>query len=248
MPLLLLHERYTPDDTDIWRVGVRRGWITERVNRYSLKARLEGHTVVRYYGNLLHLDQIGDQLPITFYNTGLDILPSLRWVTKRSIGLMRFGELEQPLKQPTFVKPAYVKWFESKVYQPGETITGTPEINDWIYTSDPVDYVDEVRCFCVFGRVLTSSLYRINRVVWDRSGLDEDKINFDERVNDTPIPEYVNNIYKSTRAARALVADFGRHPDGSWSLIEFNEPWASGLYFCNPDACFDCIVASQDSG
>jgi hypothetical protein len=247
MPLLLLHERHSPDDADIWRVAVRRGWITERVNRYNVAARLPGHEIVRYYGNLLHLDQIGALIPITFHQFELSILADLKPFTKRDICLMKFGELVLPLKKPTFIKPACVKWFEAKVYQPGEIPMGAPEINDYIYTSTPVDYLDEVRCFCVDGKVLTSSLYRINRVVWDRSGLDEDKINFDDRVNDTPIPQYLEEIYKAAKLPRAIVADFGRHPDGSWSLIEFNEPWASGLYFCSPDKCFDCIVASQDN-
>ncbi len=244
-PLLVLHERHTAEDADIWRVAVRRGWTSERVNRFNVRDRLAGHPFIRYYGNLLHLDQIGHELPIQFHQLDLAALTTLEWATKRHITLLRFGDLPQPLTAPLFIKPACVKWFEARVYQPGEFPQGTPQIHDWTYTSDPVEYLDEVRCFCLDGVVLTSSLYRINRVVWDLSGVPEDQINFDSRVADTPIPGYVRRIYAEGKVPRAVVADFGRHPDGSWSLIEFNEPWASGLYLCDPEGCFDCIVASQ---
>lgn len=245
-PLLVLHERHTADDADIWRVAVRRGWTAERVNHSNIAQRLEGHSHVRYFGNTLHVSMICNQLPIRFHDIDLTSLASLRWATKRHIALLRYGDLLQPIAAPLFVKPAHTKWFEAKVYQPGEMIQGTPLIDDWIYTSDPVVYLDEVRCFCLDGKVLTCSLYRINRVAWDQSGVPEDQINFDTRVADTPIPEMVTRIYAEGKVPRAVVADFGRHPDGTWSLVEFNEPWASGLYLSDPAKCFDCIVESQE--
>lgn len=248
VPLLILHERHTPDDADIWRVAVRRKWVTERVNRYSVAARLSGHSVVRYYGNVLHLSMIADQLPITFHDIDPAVLATVPWATHRDIALMRFGELPQPMTGRAFVKPVHVKWFEAKVYNPGDTVTGAPEIDDLIYVQSVTEFIDEVRCFCLDGVILTASLYRINRVVWDQSGIDESLINYDDRIASTPIPGYVADLYSRAKLPRALVIDFGRHLDGSWSLIEFNEPWASGLYFCDPERCFDCIVESQTDG
>ena len=44
---------------------------------------------------------------------------------------------------------------------------------------------------------------------------------------------------------KGVVLDFGLMDNGMWSLIEFNEAWASGLYYCDPEKCFDVIVESQ---
>lgn len=84
-------------------------------------------------------------------------------------------------------------------------------------------------------------------MVYDATDLNPRDINFDGRVNDTAIPGYVAEIYTKANPPRAIVADFGRHPDGSWSLIEFNEPWCSGIYYCDADKCFDCIIKTQEA-
>jgi hypothetical protein len=244
-PLIILHERYTPDCIDIWRAAIRRGWATERVNRFNVAMRLEGHHPIRYYGDLLHWDQIKDQMPIRMLDIDPSILPRLGAFTKRSIKLMRLAELVQPITARAFIKPVCVKWFEAKVYSPGDTINGAPELTDLIYVQDPVEYLDEVRCFCLDGKVLTSSLYRVNKVVYDLTGLPPEEISYDGRLADSPIPAMVTAIYATGLLPRAVVADFGTHADGSWSLIEFNEPWASGLYYCDPERCLDCIIETQ---
>ncbi len=245
-PLLLLHERHTPDDGDIWREAVRRKWTTERVNRYSVAARLRDHSPVRYYGNTLHIGMIKDLLPITFHEIPPTVLPDLAGITRRKIALLRYADLPQPIVTRQFIKPIYEKWFEAKVYETGERIEGGPLSTDLIYTSEIVEFLDEVRCFVVAGQVLTSSLYRVNKVVWDQSGVPEDQLRFDDHLAETRIPEMVAGIYRDhPEMPPAVVADFGRHADGSWSLIEFNEPYASGLYWCDVARCFDCIIASQ---
>lgn len=96
---------------------------------------------------------------------------------------------------------------------------------------------------------LPASLYRISQVVWDESGLPPEELNFDDRIGATSIPVMVRQIRAAAQSGLpdGMVMDFGRLASGEWALIEFNEAWASGLYYCDPDRAFDVIVASQSS-
>lgn len=244
--LLLLHERFTPDDCDLWRAAIRRGWATERTNKYKVSSHIEGYNTIRYYGNTLHVEFIKDQLPITFTPIDYSTLANLRPYTKRFITYVTFNRLIQPIENKLFIKPAREKWFEAKVYNPGDVINGTPLAGDEIYISDAVKFIDEVRCFVLDGEVLTSSLYRINSVVWDQAEERPEKINFDERIRDTDIPRMVKEICTLFKFPRGIVIDFGLLENGEWALIEFNEAWASGLYYCKYEKCFDVVIASQE--
>lgn len=242
--LMLLHNRHTPDDSDIWRVAVRRGWATKRTSEPYVRSDMEGYDFIRYYGNTLHGAMIEPHLPFRFSPINPKHLANLRGYTKRWIKLVKFSDIIQPIVADMFIKPARDKWFEAKVWLKGETITGAPQADDLCYVSDIVPFLDEVRCFVLDGQVQTSSLYRINTVSYQE--VDEPEAsNFDERMTDTPICGYARAIATTTDLPSGVVMDFGRTSDGQWSLIEFNEAWASGLYFCHPEKCFDVICASQ---
>lgn len=243
--LLLLHNRHTPDDSDIWRAAIRRGWNTQRTDQFRVKEHCQGYDHIRYYGNTLHQAQIGEHVPISFAPIKAFYLPKCEYYTKRKIELISFESLAIPLKQTAFIKPVSEKWFEAKVYYKGERINGSPQGSDQIYVSEIVKFVDEVRCFVIDGQIMTSSLYRINSVVWDQTKEIPEKINFDTRVKDTPIPEMVRGIHELYKLPRGIVMDFGMFPSGEWALIEFNEAWASGLYYCDPEKCLDTIEESQ---
>jgi len=244
-PLMLLHNRHSPDDSDIWRVAIRRGWDTERTSEIDVVRHMEGHDFVRYYGNTLHGAIIEKYLPFRFGHIDAAHLMNLPFHTKRNVTLLPFKDIKQPLQWDAFVKPAREKYFEAKVWHKGETISGSALGNDEAYVSDIVKYLDEVRCFVLDGEVLTASLYRINTVSYQE--IDEpESANFDDRLDDTPIRLYVREICAKVKLPRGVVLDFGRTADNGWSLIEFNEAWASGLYYCDPDKCFDVIVASQE--
>lgn len=245
-PLLLLHKRHTPDDSAIWRVAIRLGWNTERTDQLHVKEHIAGRDMIRYYGNVLHAAQIAPELPIQFVKIEDQFLPKLAEYTKRKMELVSYCNLAQPVVQTAFYKPVSEKWFPARVYQVGESIIPDhlfPE--DAIYVSEVVNFVDEVRCFVLDGKVLTSSLYRINGQVWDLTGLPPDEINYDNRVNNTPIPQYVAEICNKCNLPRGVVIDFGRLENGDWSLIEFNEAYASGLYYCDPYLAFEAIIHSQ---
>lgn len=243
--LLLLHYRHTADDADMWRTAIRTGWSTERTNMWQIEEHCKGYDFVRYYGNTLHAAQIKDKTPFRFLDIDPIYLANLPQFTKRKIELIHFESLHV-IPYDCFIKPAREKWFEAKVYKTGESIQGSPLDGDDIYISEIVKFEDEVRCFVLNGEIKTSSYYRINSVVWDATNETAETLNFDQHLDKTPIREYVREIVKlCPHLPPGLVIDFGRLPNGEWALVEFNEAWACGLYYCDPEKCLEVIVASQ---
>ncbi len=238
--LLLLDNRYTPDTSDIWRAAIRRGFATIRTDILRVKDHVIGdYGLIRYYGNTLHAEMIKNYLPFEFIplnekNRWLTTIPEL---TKRKIEVIRFGALTQPLKQKIFTKPVGDKWFEGKVYNEGDSIIGGMNDDDLIYVSEPIEMIDEVRCFVLNDKVLTASYYRI------------DKIFNPTEVSKDMIENLFNDLVKQVRAKvdlpPGIVLDFARINNDEWCFIEANESWASGLYLCDPDACLDVVLASQ---
>jgi hypothetical protein len=242
--LLLLHNRHTADDSDIWRVAIRNGWETTRTNALQIKQHMEGYDFIRYYGNTLHGALIKDKLPFKFLEINPNHLANLEFYTKRKIRLMSYKDFAG-FSVDKFIKPVREKWFEAKVYKAGEKIEGSSLEGDEIYVSNVVNFIHEVRCFVLNGEVLTSSLYRINKIAYDLTELPPEEINFDKKIEYTPIKQYVKQICNKVNLPNGVVIDFGMLPNGEWALIEFNEAWASGLYYCDPLKCLDAIVESQ---
>ena len=190
--LMLLHNRHTPDDQDIWKVAINRGWSTARVNQHDVKEAMEGYDYVRYYGNTLHGAQIESQLPIRFLEIDYEILEKLDPLyVGRNIEYLKFKDVKQPIERDCFIKPARDKFFEAKVYRKGDVIQGAPQGDDQTYVSDIVSFADEVRCFVLNGKVLTSSLYRIGKISYQEIDMPPEHINFDKQINDTLIPKMV---------------------------------------------------------
>ena len=239
--------RHTADSSDMWRTAIRRGWETRRTNMYQVQEHCKGYDLVRYYGNTLHAEQIKNGVPFKFdvIPAFLD-LPSLLPYTKRKIRGMCYALLKQPIEEDCFIKPVWHKWFESRVYKKGETIIDDAcHASDNIYVSEIVKCVDEVRCFCLNGEILTSSYYRLNSVVWDQTNESPELLNFDDKLKDTPLTEYVKGIYKNYHyLPRGVVLDFALTDKNEWIFVEPNEAYASGLYYCNYDKCFDVIIES----
>ena len=238
-PLLLLHLRADVNTNDIWRAAIQAGWSTERVDMTG-RVTIPSGTKVRYYGNTLHGHIIEDKLPIRFLPLDLRVLAETP-LTKRHITLMTAGDLDQVRNDsPLFIKPAQNKWFPAKVYQPSESPkraqggAGLP--SDFIYCQEPVDMINEVRCFCLDGRILTASYYRIGHEYCPVGidGVDRPKV-LDEMVTEL-----------APRYPRGVVLDFAYLASKEWCFIEPNEAWASGIYGCDPTRCLEVIEASQE--
>jgi hypothetical protein len=240
--LLLLHNRYTPDDGDIWRAAIQAGWKTQRTDFLRVEQHIaeSGCDHVRYYGNTLHAEQIKNRVPFEFVPLCEDYhwLTQAEMFTQRKIEIVRFGALKQPFDNDIFVKPLNHKWFEGKVYKAGESISGACGEEDYVYVSQIVDMVDEIRCFVLDGKVVTASFYRINKI-FDPQPVSEalmEGLSYETKA-----------ICETFKLPRGVVLDFA--PVTGWRnkfrLIEANEAYASGLYLCDPAKCFEVIQASQ---
>lgn len=239
-PILLLHHRADVNTNDIWRAAIRRGWSTERVSDVNIQQAIGDRIHVRYYGNTLHASRIADQLPFTFLPLDLTVLASNRWATKREINLIRLEQL-WAINVPLFIKPAQEKWFPARVYQPGEMPVRDEDSgslpSDLIYVQDPIDMINEVRCFCLDGKIHTASYYRIGHEYCPLGIDDVDRPEILDKMVAELAPHY----------PRGVVLDFAYTDKKEWCFIEPNESWASGIYGCDPEKCLDVVEASQEN-
>lgn len=246
-----MDNRHTADSSDIWRAAIRSGWNTERTNMYQVMEHIKGYDLVRYYGNTLHWDMLethpGNNLPFMIPSPLAEHLASnLGDFTKRQIHLTYYKpDMVNNSDRAFFIKPVREKYFEAKVYQPGEALKGSGIEGDEIYYSDVVKFINEVRCFCLDGKVYTSSYYRMDTQVWDITGLPPDQINFDKQLDKTPIPEMVKAITERCHFKHGICMDFGTNEKGEWSLVEFNETPFCGLYYMDYDKALEVIINSQ---
>lgn len=245
-PLLLLHIRADVNTNDIWRAAIRAGWATERVDQSARFDIPPGTAKVRYYGNTLHAEIIGNKIPLKCLPLDLTVLASTS-LTKRAVHLTTVEEFMSPDGQfagmrrgsSLFIKPAQQKWFSARVYQPGESpvrkLGSSVLPSDLIYVQAPVDMINEVRCFVLDGKILTASYYRIGHEYCPVGIDDVDRL----KVLDEMVAELAP-LYP-----RGVVLDFAYLSTKEWAFLEPNEAWASGLYGCNPERCLDVIEASQ---
>lgn len=233
--LLLLHYNADCNTNDIWKAAIQNGWATERIHDDSIGERSAGFDYVRYYGNTLQAERVGHKFPFKFYPIDETILAKCPF-TRRRVDLMKFKDLPQPMIEKKFVKPFYQKYFPAKVYDIGEKIDFAQMDNDLIYAQEPVSFVNEIRCFCLDGKILTASYYR------------KDKEYCPENINlkylDLIIHLMVSGLYKYN-LPRGCVLDFGLLDNGKWAFLEPNEAWASGIYDCEPKKCLEVIENSQ---
>lgn len=242
--LLLLHLRADVNTNDIWRAAIRTGWNTERIDHSGRFDIPPDVTKIRYYGNTLHAEIIGNKIPLKCLPLDLNVLAQTK-LTKRIVVLTTVEIFAKPdelttLKAfPHFIKPAQQKWFSARVYNPGESpvrkLGSSVLPSDLIYVQEPVDMVNEIRCFCLDGKILTASYYRVSHEYCPVGidGVDRPKI-LDEMVAE------LAHFYP-----RGVVLDFAYINNREWCFIEPNEAWASGLYGCDPEKCLEVIEASQ---
>jgi hypothetical protein len=232
---LLLHNRYEYNSNSIYSIANRRGIKTDRINRNNVSSIDMINADVRYYGNTLDVDIFGDLLPINFLEVDVNILPIAPF-TNRKIEIKRYSDLIGIKNK--FIKPVGSKWFEAKVYAEWDTSVMNCSLqDDLVYVQDIVDFVNEVRCFCLDGNILTASVYKFSREFCPMS--------YEEDVRNPILGDMVKEL--ALLYPRGVVLDFGYTSDGKWCFIEPNEAWASGLYACDASKCLDVILASQTS-
>lgn len=190
-----------------------------------------------YYGDILHGRIISEKTSIRFHPIDLKVLTETK-LAKRKIELIKAGLLSV-IEKDTFIKPAQEKWFTAKVYHPNEWPNrlqgGATLISDLIYAQEPVDMINEVRCFCLNGKILTASYYKLNHEYCPLGMDDVDRPEILDKMVEELAPFYPPGV----------VLDFAYTSKKEWCFIEPNEAWASGLYGCDPKKCLEVIEASQ---
>ena len=219
--LLLLHHRADCNTNDMWRAAVRSGWATERVDMAGRFNTPADTSTIRYYGNTLHAAIVADKLPVKFLPLDLTVLARTPHA-KRGIDLIHAGELTESAA-PRFIKPAENKWFPANVYQPGDSPAraqgGAGLPSDLIYVQEPVDMINELRCFVLDGQIHTASYYRIGRE-YCPAGTDECD-------NPAEVEAMVADL--APHYPRGVVLDFAYTAKGDWCFIEPNEAWGRPL-------------------
>lgn len=232
--ILLLHQQYRPDDQVIWRTAIKHGWQTYRVSKErQFDENAPQGEIFRYYGNMLDASKMESygikalQIPLLY----LERMPLC--LTKRAIKFGFYKDIKDSVPYDMFIKCTGIKWFAAQIFKKGAMIIGCNHDDDTIYCQEPVKFLEEIRCFCLDGRVLTASHYR-NKI---------------ENIDNTPIFHMLDGMSQIVHATnllpRAVVMDFGYIEGRGWAFIEANESWASGLYDCNPDEAFKVITESQ---
>lgn len=248
---VLLPPNHSPDDASIWRAAIGRGYSTfrDRGSRSGEREMLmEAITVavaeekpVIYYGNTLHREMLRPIVP----QLKADRIDPF-WVTRvdqdhaflRKIQVVRYEALSGVVfPSQMFVKCCHEKWFSPGIMDSVPSGASMPD--DMLHVQDPVDFRNELRCFVLNGEVKTSAWYKRDRKFWKGGSCKGCPKSAQEE-------ELAKLMALVTPALpKAIVIDFGQLADGQWAVVEANEPWASGIYDCNPDACFEVIVAGQ---
>jgi hypothetical protein len=136
---------------------------------------------------------------------------------------------------PQFVKPADGKVFEPKVYATGDDLPSVEQIGDIkVLVSEPVTFVNEVRCFVLEGEVLSASPYWRNDALaqaadgsWPFEGNEESEaLSFARQVL----------MHPKVSSPTAFVLDVGLTLEYGWAVIEGNPCWGAGLYGCDASA------------
>lgn len=252
---LLLHQRFTVDDQDIWREAVRNGYKTERVGMIEadIKRRIPNDVdEIAYYGNVLQSPLIEQYTNIRFKKinlwnlmasdlTGRRIYLLLGWMLKESFkDCFGFDKIGGHPKSKLFLKSAGPKWIESKPYNFFEfkEIIEHIKDEDFFYLQSIINISAEIRTFVKNGKILTSSYYRNYDKTYELSSV--------EPVILEKLQSLTDKLWKDFDWPDGVVFDFAFNNDTKdWIFLEPNEAYASGLYNCNPKDCFEVIKASQ---
>jgi hypothetical protein len=124
-----------------------------------------------------------------------------------------------------FVKPAIKKAFPAAVHRPAEPLAPAFDDSEPVLMSEVVQFVSEMRCWMLDGRVVTSAVYR------DES----------DEPRDWKAAHGVARKAAELSAPRAVVIDVGQRLDGMWSVVEANPASSSGIYGASPILALDVI-------
>ncbi|MBI1281944.1 MAG: DUF4343 domain-containing protein [Anaerolineaceae bacterium] len=234
MPTLILSPRYTPDSNALWKAALDDAdWTVERLQSHRPPAYLKGKDIA-IYGEALFVNIVADELGLALLEPPFDFLAHLpRIYLLRNV---RFTTLDDArnLRETAFIKPAYDKSFDSRVYATGQDLPTTETLpGDLpVLVSEPVSWEIEFRSFIVERQLATLSIY----LRYGQLARSEDGSWPVESAIQDEASQFIYTLLQddSIDLPPAFVLDIGKINGRGWAVVEANPAWASGIYDCNP--------------
>lgn len=235
MTTLLLTSRFGREDQLLWQAAVRRGWNCERLRGPRIPAIDDPEIVV--YAEAFYKPLIEQALRLRLLDlpeNWLVVLPAT--YRQREIRLTTLQEAAA-LLQPAFIKPPNDKSFKAKVYASGAELPAEYDQDMTVLVAEPVQWMNEFRCFLLNGKVRTLSPYLRSGELAEN---DEFRATSEELAQAVAFAESVA-ASPDVNMPRAVALDVGCIRDRGWAVVEANGAWGSGIYGCDPEAVLDVI-------
>lgn len=243
MPSLVLSSRFTSDSQILRAAAQSQGWETVRLDGESIPEFFEppDEQIALFY-TAPHAFDVAAQLGRTLLGC------NAAWTTElpprflnRTLQQMTLAEA---LRQQGvfFAKHSVSKAFPAMVGDADKLRQVTEKISRdaLVHVGEPVRWLVEYRCFVAHGNVLTLSPYvRHGEIIEAHQAAAlqappeeiEQAHRFAQMVLDSLEVAYPD----------AFVLDVGIIEGRGWSVVEFNECWASGIYACDPVRVLDSL-------
>lgn len=234
MPTLLLSTWRLPAAGALARAARRKGWRVFGLDR-NPDPQIAGSPV--FYGGSDVVVQVAERFNLALLEPPFDLLARTPYSLR--LRAVEYGYYDQlrPFAAPTFVKPADVrrKAFDAGLYRDVREARLEAELDPEmpVLISEPVEWVEEYRCFILEGKVAASSPYLwYGRPVWrpystaaESAGLPDGVREVCHRLLSTP----------DWSLPPAFVVDVGLVRDRGWAVVEYNPAWCSSLLGCDPN-------------
>lgn len=237
MPSLICSSRYTLDSQILRKTAQSLEWETLRLDGRQLPDWFEPpDDQIAIFYTAPHAFEIADQLGRRMLGCSPD------WTVNLPAAF-----LNRELRQTTladalqtadgmFVKHAVSKAFPAGVYATPALAAATESISPeaLVHVGEPVRWTDEYRCFIANGAVATISPYVCAGVVVP----DYDSFPQLSAAQEMAVREFAESVLQHpvVDSPPAFVLDVGQIEERGWSVVEWNECWASGIYGCDPVA------------
>ncbi|PWI41941.1 ATP-grasp domain-containing protein [Streptomyces sp. ICBB 8177] len=226
---LLLPPRLTASARALRDAARRRGLPTVQLPTFAVPAGLRAEHLHAGPG---FADLVAPVLDIALLEAPQDWLARLpREYTGREI---TFGPIHEAysLRRPAFVKSPNDKGIPARIYTDGSRLPGPDAVDPStpVLVSDLVEFTTEYRLYLLNGSVHTGSRYA------EQGRLSPGPLSKEAAAFGAGLLDGCSGTLPS-----AIVVDVGT-ASGSWSVIEANAAWASGMYLADPQRALDVVL------
>ena len=244
MPTLILSPRYSDDSIKLRRAAIALDWDVMRLASWRCPEDFQPDEPVLFAEPLFN-QAVAEQLGLTVLEPPEDFLVRLpgEYVGRR-VTLTTAAEARR-LPGPAFLKPPNRKTFPARVYAGGSELPEMPD-DDPILTSEPVEWVAEIRFFVRDRRVHAWSPYWLNGAL----ARDDDEWVIEPDLA-TATRGLVDRLLADLRIElpAALVIDAGVIRGVGPAVVEANEASGAGIYGCDPRDVLEVLrAATVDAG